>query len=155
MRKLAIVGLVTAVMLASGVASADLLDRIKNTDFVGGLKSPPGAKVYIISPKNGETVKNPVLIQFGLKVMGVAPAQIRMENTGHHHLLINKSLLQLDLNRPLPDNDSRIKHFDNGETEMLAKFPPGVYKLRAIFGNFNHMTHDPPVMSEEITINVE
>jgi len=155
MKKVTIVVLAAVVILGGGVASADLLDRLKNTDFIGGLKSPPGAKVYFISLKDGDTVTNPVLIQFGLKVMGVAPAQIRMENTGHFHLLINKPLLQLDLNRPLPDNDPRIKHFDNGETELLAKFPPGPYKLRLILGNFNHMPHDPPVMSEEITITVQ
>ena len=154
MKRFAIVVLAAVVALASQAANADLLDKLKNTDFVGGLKSPPGAQVYFINIKNGDTVKNPVLIQFGLKVMGVAPADIRMENTGHHHLLINKPLLQIDLNRPLPGDDGRIKHFDNGQTELLAKFPPGPYKLRLMLGNFNHMAHDPPVMSDEITINV-
>ena len=156
MKKLSILGLVLALLAMAGQAEAEgLLDRLKNTDFVGGLKSPPGAKVYFINIKDGDTVSNPVLIQFGLKVMGVAPAQIRMENTGHFHLLINKPLIQIDLNRPLEPNDPRIKHFDNGETELLAKFPAGVYKLRIVFGNFNHMTHNPPVMSDEITIKVE
>ena len=28
-------------------------------------------------------------MQFGLKGMGIAPAGVKMENTGHHHLLID------------------------------------------------------------------
>jgi len=42
--------------------------------------SPAGAEVYIISPKDGASVKSPVKVVFGLKGMGVAPAGIKMEN---------------------------------------------------------------------------
>ena len=48
-----------------------------------------GPKAYIISPKDGAKVHGPVLVQFGLKGMGIAPAGVKMDNTGHHHLLID------------------------------------------------------------------
>ena len=51
--------------------------------------SPAGAEVYIVSPKNGAKVKSPVTVVFGLKGMGIAPAGIKFDNTGHHHLLID------------------------------------------------------------------
>ena len=37
---------------------------------------PPNASVYIISPKDGDTVTNPFKVQFGLSGMGVAPAGV-------------------------------------------------------------------------------
>ena len=65
--------------------------------------SPAGAEVYIISPKDGATVKSPVTVQFGLKGMGIAPAGVKFENTGHHHLLIDTDV-PADLSVPLPDH---------------------------------------------------
>ena len=36
--------------------------------------APEGAQVYIISPAHGEVVSSPVMVKFGLRGMGVAPA---------------------------------------------------------------------------------
>ena len=47
------------------------------------------AKLYIISPLDGETVSSPAKVIFGLQGMGIAPAGIKFNNTGHHHLLID------------------------------------------------------------------
>ena len=46
-------------------------------------------KVYFINLQDGDEVKSPFLVQFGLSGKGVAPAGIDVPNTGHHHLLIN------------------------------------------------------------------
>ncbi len=51
--------------------------------------SKPGAKLYVIAPTDGETIANPVVVKFGLKGMGIAPAGVDRENTRHHHLLID------------------------------------------------------------------
>ncbi|RLW51570.1 MAG: hypothetical protein B6D76_19045, partial [gamma proteobacterium symbiont of Stewartia floridana] len=42
--------------------------------LLAGTPAPDGAHLYIISPKNGETLSGPVTVMFGLKGMGVAPA---------------------------------------------------------------------------------
>ena len=63
--------------------------------------SPAGAKVYIVSPTSGATVKSPFKVVFGLSGMGIAPAGTQVENTGHHHLLIDTDLPG-DLTLPLP-----------------------------------------------------
>ena len=114
--------------------------------------APAGAAVYIISPKNGATVRNPVLVQFGLKGMGVAPAGIKFDNSGHHHLLIDSDPPP-DMGVPLPVTD-KIVHFGKGQTETALKLPPGKHTLQLLLGDENHTPHNPPVLSKKITINV-
>ena len=58
--------------------------------------APADAKVYFISPKNGETIRGPITVRFGLSGMGVAPAGTVAENTGHHHLIVDAPLPALD-----------------------------------------------------------
>jgi hypothetical protein len=114
--------------------------------------SPPGARVYIISPQNGAKVSNPVTVRFGLAGMGVAPAGVAYENTGHHHLLIDTDLPPLD--KPIPSDDHH-KHFGGGQTEVTLDLPPGPHTLQLLLGDKDHVPHDPPVISEPISITVE
>ena len=116
-------------------------------------KSPAGAKVYIISPKNGDTVTSPFVVQFGLKGMGVAPAAVNTANTGHHHLLIDLPKLP-DMTMPLPTTDN-VKHFGGGQTEAELTLPPGSHTLQLLVGDYLHTPHDAPVLSEKITITVK
>lgn len=115
--------------------------------------SPPGAEVYIISPRNGAKVKSPVLVQFGLKGMGVAPAGMKFENTGHHHLLIDTDA-PANMAAPLPATDN-VRHFGKGQTEASLTLPPGKHTLQLLLGDQNHIPHDPPVISKKVTITVE
>ena len=55
--------------------------------------APEGAVVYFVGLEDGATVTSPVTINFGLSGMGVAPAGTEKENTGHHHLLLNRPQL--------------------------------------------------------------
>ncbi len=115
--------------------------------------SPEGAQVYIISPADGATVTNPVTVRFGLKGMGIAPAGIEKDKTGHHHLLIDVAELP-PLDEPIPADDSH-KHFGGGQTEVTLELPPGTRTLQLLLGDQNHIPHEPPVMSERITITVQ
>jgi hypothetical protein len=114
--------------------------------------SPAGAEAYIISPRDGAKVHGPVLVQFGLQGMGVAPAGIKMENTGHHHLLIDTEAPS-DLGAPLPATD-KIMHFGKGQTQTTLHLSPGKHTLQLLLGDQNHIPHNPPVMSKKITITV-
>jgi hypothetical protein len=111
-----------------------------------------GAEVYIISPKNGATVKNPVTVQFGLRGMGIAPAGVKFENTGHHHLLIDTDA-PADLGQPLPATPN-IMHFGKGQTETELTLPPGKHTLQLLFADASHIPHQPAVISKKITITV-
>jgi hypothetical protein len=116
-------------------------------------KSPAGAKAYIISPKNGDTVTSPFTVQFGLKGMGIAPANVVSPDTGHHHLMIDMTQAP-DLNVPLPMTDT-LKHFGKGQTETDLTLPAGRHTLQLIVGDHLHIPLDPAVMSEKITVTVK
>jgi len=120
----------------------------------GETPSPDGAKVYFINLKDGDTVKSPVFIQFGLSGMGVAPAGIEQENTGHHHLFINDMLVEGEYDDVIPA-DEQHKHFGGGQTETTIDLPPGEHQLQLVLGDWSHIPHNPPVYSEVITVTVE
>lgn len=114
--------------------------------------SPSGAEAYIISPKDGATVKSPVLVQFGLKGMGIAPAGVKFDGAGHHHLLVD-SELPANMSLPLPATD-KILHYGKGQTEASVTLTPGKHTLQLVLGDQNHTPHNPPVVSKKITITV-
>ena len=115
--------------------------------------SPAGAQLYFITPQNGETVAPTFVVRFGLKGMGVAPAGADLPNTGHHHILIDHQG-DPDLTLPLPTSD-QVKHFGGGQTETELTLSPGTHTLRLVLGNHLHIPHNPPVMSETITVTVK
>jgi hypothetical protein len=116
-------------------------------------KAPDTAKVYIISPKNNDTVTSPFTVQFGLKGMGVAPAGVTNANTGHHHLLIDVATMP-DMNVPMPATDN-IKHFGGGQTETELTLPPGKHTLQLVLADYLHTSFEKPVVSEKITVTVK
>jgi Domain of unknown function (DUF4399) len=116
--------------------------------------APAGAEVYIISPRDGATVKGPVTVRFGLKGMGVAPAGVKFDNTGHHHLLVDTDLSDLKLDGSLPATD-KIVHFGKGQTETTLELPKGKHTLELLFADYLHLSFDPPLHSQKITITVE
>ena len=123
--------------------------------LAGETPSPEGAGVYFIAPADGETVQSPVHVVFGLKGMGVAPAGADKENTGHHHLIVDSDPLSGDdLDFSIPADENHI-HFGGGQTETMLDLPPGEHTLQLILGDLNHIPHNPPLMSDIITINVE
>ena len=115
--------------------------------------APEGAKVYFISPVDGETVSSPVIVRFGLSGMGVAPAGMGNENTGHHHLLIDVDDLP-PLDQPVPADDNHL-HFGGGQTETSIELAPGKHTLQLLLGDMNHLPHEPALVSEKITIEVQ
>jgi hypothetical protein len=114
--------------------------------------SPAGAKLYFISPTDGETLSGPVRVRFGLTGMGVAPAGVANAGTGHHHLIVDAPLPPLNL--PIPKDDKHL-HFGNGQTETTVELAPGEHTLQLLLADANHVPHDPPVVSERIRITVK
>jgi len=132
--------LLTSVFLASPGWAAD---RSPSTDE---------ARLYIISPADGATVTSPVTVRFGLRGMGVAPAGTDRPMTGHHHLLIDTGLPPLDA--PVPADDHHV-HFGGGQTETTIELDAGTHTLQLLLADHLHRPHDPPVVSERVTITVE
>lgn len=110
------------------------------------------AKVYIIWPKDGMVIKGGKLwVRMGLKNAGIAPAGTHKPNTGHHHLIIDAPLPPFDQEIPA---DKHHLHFGAGQTEVRLELPPGKHTLQLLFGDFQHIPHNPPVYSKKITIIV-
>lgn len=138
--------------MAGGLLIAGLLVAGGGAAAFAATPSAEGAKVYIIAPEDGKTVRSPFTVRFGLKGMGVAPAGVQAPNSGHHHLLIDVDALP-PLDQPLPADD-RHRHFGGGQTEVELDLPPGTYTLQLILGDHNHVPHDPPLISEKVRITV-
>jgi hypothetical protein len=136
-----------ATLLAAVVAAGVAYGQTKG----GPTPSAPGAAVYFVNIKDGDTLPAKPTIHFGLRNMGVAPAGLDRENAGHHHLIVDAPTPPLD--RPLP-NDFNHLHFGAGQTEAEVTLTPGKHTLQLILGDKDHVPHNPPVMSERITVNV-
>jgi hypothetical protein len=116
--------------------------------------APAGAEVYFIAPQNGAKVHSPFTVRFGLKGMGIAPAGIKFDNTGHHHLLVDTDMSELKLDAPMPATD-KILHFGKGQTETTLSLAPGKHTLQLVFADYLHQAFEPPVHSKKITVTVE
>ena len=115
-------------------------------------KPPAGAVAYFIAPKDGDTVSGPVTVVMGLKGMGVAPAGMQHADTGHFHLIVDAELPPGG--QPIPKDDQHL-HFGGGQTQTVLDLKPGKHTLQILMGDFEHLSFDPPVASEKITIMVK
>jgi hypothetical protein len=115
---------------------------------------PAGAEVYFIAPHNGAKVHSPFTVSFGLKGMGIAPAGIKFDNTGHHHLLVDTDFSEVKLDAPMPATD-KLLHFGKGQTETSLSLAPGKHTLEIVFADYLHQSFDPAVHSKKITVTVE
>lgn len=114
--------------------------------------APGNARLFFVTPNDGDTVENPVTIEFGLEGMDVARAGTDKPNSGHHHLIVDADLPDLDM--PIPATDNYI-HFGDGSKSTEITLEPGRHTLRLLLGDHLHIPHKPPVYSDEITITVE
>jgi len=115
--------------------------------------APQGAEVYIISPSDGATAGQDVTVRFGLQGMGVAPAGVAKEHTGHHHLLVDVDTLPA-AGQPIPA-DAQHLHFGGGQTQTTLKLAPGTHTLQLELGDQNHVPFAPALVSKKITIHVQ
>lgn len=122
-----------------------------NVFFLSEAALANSPKVYFIEPANGAFVQETFKVKFGLENFGVAPAGYDIPNTGHHHLLIDTTLA--DLKSPIPA-DSKHIHFGKGQTETTITLEKGEHQLTLVMGNFAHIPHDEPIISETITVIV-
>ena len=141
----------TAALLAAGLAFAD--DPAKPASSPARAKAPAGASVFIVSPKNGETVGQDVTVKFGVKGIDLKPATDASPNSGHHHLLIDVADLPPG-NAPIP-NDATHKHYGKAQTEDTIHLSPGDHTLQLDFADLAHMQFDPPLVSKKITVHVK
>ena len=143
------------VFAMTGIAALSL----GSVSLAGETPSASGAAVYFVNLNDGDTVSGPVKVIFGLSGMGVAPAGTEAENTGHHHILINRVPFgqgadDADMLETGVYSDDNHKHFGKGQTETVLELGAGTHTLQLVLGDLYHVPHDPPVISDQITITV-
>jgi len=125
--------------------------------FAAAAHSPPKhARVFFIGLNDGDLVKSPFKVKFGIKGFGIVPAETKgkiRHQGGHHHLLVDVEKLP-DLDEPIPRDNNHL-HFDKGETEAVITLPPGKHTLQLLLGDEEHEPQAPALYSEKITIMVK
>jgi len=139
-----------AAVLAA-LAACLAISTAATAQTAGRQQAPPGALVYFHYPLDGLRVPERFTVRIGLRNMGVAPAGIDQARTGHHHLLIDTDPGPPD--QPIPSDYNNI-HLGNGQTEVIVTLPKGRHTLQLLLGDHRHIPHDPPVMSQKITVYV-
>ncbi len=120
--------------------------------LAGSTPSPPGAKVYILWPNDGQIISGGEFwLRMGARGIGVCPAGVKMANVGHHHVIIDAPLPPLDQEIP---NDPNHLHFGRGQTEARLQLPPGRHTIQLLMADQDHVPHDPPIYSKVITVVV-
>ena len=118
-----------------------------------GQHSNKNKRIFFTNLSDGESVTSPVTVRFGIKGMSIVPAGINKPMSGHHHLLINLENLP-DMTKPIPADKNHL-HFGKGQTETIIELPKGKHSLQLLLGNYIHVPHEVPLLSEKIEIIVE
>ena len=140
-------------LLAATYISVAMLSVVSQAETPLSSTIADDAQVWFVSPKDQSQVSSPVTIIFGSSNLNIAPAGDNQPNSGHHHLLVDLDKLPA-LDMPLPASDQVI-HFGKGQTEATIALSPGSHSLQLLLGNYAHVPHSRPVMSEKITIVVK
>ena len=120
----------------------------------GPSQAPGDAKLYIISPSNGQTVRSPFWVRMGLRNMGVTRAGDKGAGAGHHHILVDVDDKTIDPDEPIPQDKNHL-HFGAGQTEAKLDLPPGKHTLQLVLGDAEHVPFgNPPLVSRKITVTV-
>ena len=121
--------------------------------MAGESPAAKNAYLYIGWPNNGEVIqRNNFRVWFGLRKMGIAPAGVDKPKTGHHHLIVDASLPPMDEEIPA---DKNHLHFGKGQTETRLTLPSGTHTLQLLLGDLDHVPHNPPVVSQKITVTLK
>ena len=142
---------VILLMFATGLFAAE---DTGGANQAGAHRSPSadGASVSFSNLSDGDVVPPVFIVKFSISGMGISPAGVEIENTGHHHLLIDVTVMP-DFNQPLPATDN-IRHFGKGQGQTELQLAEGEHSLQLVLADYVHVPHDPPVMSDVIVITV-
>lgn len=134
------------------LALAAALALLPAVAFSQGKTAPKDAKLYFITPHDGQKVRGGFWVRFGLRNMGVTHAGDDNQNAGHHYLLIDVND-PVDPKEPILQDKSHL-HFGAGQTKTLLELPPGTHTLQLVLGDAKHSPFEPPIVSEKITIRM-
>jgi hypothetical protein len=108
------------------------------------------AVVTFVSPKNGDSVSNPITIEPNVVRAEIAPAAESASGQGHYHVMIDTACLPSGNVIP---KDGQHLHFGDGSTTLvLPDLTPGEHELCLQLGNGQHEAFGA---ASTITVTVE
>ena len=137
---------VVAACLAIG-ACGESVDRVDvpPRDSVSPVLEATSVGVQIVSPTDGELVESgDVTVRLEVEGIVVVPAGVEQPASGHHHLIVDAPLPDLD--RPIPAEAGRYIHLGKGQAEfVLEGLTAGPHEVIALLGDHLHVPLSPPV----------
>src|SRR5579862_4943036 len=100
---------------------------------------PAGAKVFFKNLKDGETVKSPLKVEFGVEGIALDTAGAIKPASGHHHLLIDAGD-SLAAGTIVP-KDSTHLHFGKAQSSAEVKLTPGKHTLTLQYADGIHRSY--------------
>ena len=102
-------------------------------------------RVRILTPADGDVLEGSALtVRLEVEGLAVVPAGVEQTSSGHHHLIIDAPLPDLDL--PIPSEAGRYVHLGKGQTEYLIEgLAAGQHQVIALVGDHVHVPLSPPV----------
>lgn len=146
--------------MKSVLAFAFLLALAPMPALAGPTASPPGAKIFFVDLKDGDTISSETVIKFGADGVAVVEAGKDVPNSGHFHLFVDLPKLgegeagNTELDQNIVKDDQHI-HYGKAQTEAKLTLAPGEHKLQLVFADKDHIPHNPPLVSEQITVIVK
>ena len=118
----------------------------------GRSPSAEGAAGGFANLADGDVVPPEFTVKFNIGGMGIAPAGVAIESTGHFHLLIDLTELP-PMDQPLQADEHQLD-FGQGQTEAELRLAVGQHSLQLLLADHDHVPHDPPVISDRISVTV-
>jgi hypothetical protein len=113
---------------------------------------PAGAKVFFINIKNGQTVKSPLKIEFGVEGIKLDTAGPIVAGSGHHHLLVDAGD-SLAAGTVVP-KDSTHYHYGKAQKVATVILAPGKHRLALQYGDGIHRSYGGQ-LAKAITVTVK
>ena len=111
----------------------------------------PKPEIFLRVPQDGAVVPATFEVVFGLRNYGIAPAGVKLSNTGHFHILIDREPPAIGEVIPA---DTFHRHYGAGQIETQLTLSPGKHTLRVVLGDADHRVISRELISAPITITV-
>lgn len=111
----------------------------------------PKPEIFLRAPQDGAVVPATFEVVFGLRNYGIAPAGVKLSNTGHFHILIDREAPAIGEVIPA---DTFHRHYGAGQIETQLTLTPGKHTLRVVLGDADHRVISRELISAPITITV-
>ena len=112
----------------------------------------PRPEIFFRYPNNGATLGRTFPVVFGLRNYGVAPAGVRVNGTGHFHVVVDANVPPVGTIIP---TDSLNRHFGTAVIETLITLSPGVHTLRLVLGDHEHKVISSDLVSSPIRVTIK